>query len=517
MTLIKTAIFSTLMLFLHLTVAGQVNPPEFLCVKADTLFWNPASNSCGSFLATEIYVSGDPAGPFTLLSRITDPAVTSFEHRAMGQQYYYLLADFDCPGQTQIPSDTLDNRVPVETVLESVSVEGSAIRIRWYPNPDPETIGYVIYRSTDRGTTPIDTVYNALEYVDNQADPDTAPEVYNVVALDACGNQGSFDVSHQTIHLGVTENFCEQYIQLNWSNYMGWPNGVENNQIWLGVNTDSTSFEHQIAGDDTLAYLLGINDGTEYCIQIVAKELGRDVIARSNTVCVVADVLQPLEALRILNVSVDRNDQVLIDWIYSANADVDTLTLTRTADTSGTSLAINNVTPPGQDSIQIVDESADVRSRPWFYQFTAIDACDNRLQSNIMSTIHLDVRSLAGAENDLTWSPMFLPGRILSEYQVCKVSNGVETLLTTLDADQFAFTDIIEPTIGSDEACYLIKGIHTNTLGTDRRVSTSNFECVEQVVEMYVPNAFVPTGENQIFKPEFVFLPANQDSRSGLS
>ena len=129
-------------------------------------------------------------GPFTLLSRITDPAVTSFEHRAMGQQYYYLLADFDCPGQTQVSSDTLDNRMPVETVLESVSVEGSAIRIRWYTNPDPETIGYVIYRSTERGTTPIDTVYNALEYVDTKADPDAGPEVYNVVALDACGTQG---------------------------------------------------------------------------------------------------------------------------------------------------------------------------------------------------------------------------------------------------------------------------------------------------------------------------------------
>ena len=114
-------------------------------------------------------------------------------------------------------------------------------------------------------------------------------------------------------------------------------------------------------------------------------------IARSNTVCVVADVLQPLEALRILNVSVDRNDQVLIDWLYSANADVDTLTLIRTADTSGTSLAINNVMPPGQDSTRIIDESADVRSRSWFYQFSAVDACDNRLQSNILSTIHLDV------------------------------------------------------------------------------------------------------------------------------
>ena len=231
---------------------GQINPPIFQCVKGDTLIWMPAGNSCGVFQSLDIFISSVKAGPYSLLVSINDPMTSQYvDEMQSGTAFYFLQYQYDCPGQENFTSDTLDNRSPAATKIRRVTVENQAVRIDWDENGSPETIGYIIYRSTDVGTIPIDTVFGELTYLDMGANPEGGKEFYYVLALDACGNTSVFDDSpHGTVFLSTEVDFCAQHIRLEWQPYTGWPTPEENYQIWLGLNGDTIEFLHQVSGLD---------------------------------------------------------------------------------------------------------------------------------------------------------------------------------------------------------------------------------------------------------------------------
>ncbi len=506
LVVLKTTLCLSILMLLAVAGSSQINPPDFLCQRSDTLFWNPASNTCGSFVATNIYTSTNRQGPYSLLTTINDPATTSFEHKAPGQNFYYLTTDADCPGLVALTSDTLDNRNPVETVIDVVTVEGEDVRISWFANADPETIGYVIYRTTSRGTTPIDTVFGELEYLDTDASPGTGFETYNVVALDACGNQGAFDVPHTSIFLEAEDDFCGKRIVLTWTNYTGWPTGGENNQIWLGIGGRPIEFEHRLSWEDTLSGVLNIKDDTEYCLQMVSKKNGSNVTARSNIVCLTSDVLSPLENLTIRNVTVTDDDQVEVLWDYTSLADLTELQLNRGDDSLELLPLPNNIDgQPPNDTNVYVDLAADVQNQAYYYGLVAVDDCQTMFASDTISSILLELDTRNGDENWLSWTPFFLTGRSLVEFSVCKIESTGELLLSTVNDGTRSYLDLVDQAQVAAPACYVIKATHTNGAGGDQQIARSNVKCIDQQTVMYVPNAFSPTGVNKIFKPEFLF------------
>ena len=146
---------------------GQVLAPDFLCVKSDTLFWNPVANPCGPFQSYDIYVSANESGPFSLLASISDPMQIKFFHTNPTNQqwYYYLESNHDCPGEQVLQSVILDNQPPKIPLLESVSVVGDDVLVEWTPSISPETFAYIIYRRTPLGTIPIDTVFCSRRFL----------------------------------------------------------------------------------------------------------------------------------------------------------------------------------------------------------------------------------------------------------------------------------------------------------------------------------------------------------------
>lgn len=95
------------------TGLSQILPPTLDCIRGDTLYWTPENNNCGPFVSTDVFFSPNPAGPYSLLASISDPGATSFHHPAMGDAYYFLQSNYNCPGQTPIPSDTINNLPPL--------------------------------------------------------------------------------------------------------------------------------------------------------------------------------------------------------------------------------------------------------------------------------------------------------------------------------------------------------------------------------------------------------------------
>lgn len=436
-----------------------------------------------------------------LLASVADPNATSYHHPAVGDAYYYLQVNHDCPGLNSIPSDTMNNLPPAVTTLEKVTVQSDGVLVTWYDNMDQKTVAYIIYRSTEQGTMPIDTVFGALQYLDQTAMANARSENYYVLAMDQCGNTGTFDMPHQTIHLTTEVNFCDQYIELNWNNYTGWQNGRENVQIWLGLDGAPLVFEHQVQLSDTLAYITGIDDNREYCIAIVSKENGRDVRSFSNTVCVFSDVITPVDRLEIRNVTVNMAGEIEILWDLNSDADISELYINRGLKNSSLALwedLSSNL--PSSDMVVSVDRAASTQDEVYYYQLETVDNCGTNTTSNEFYSLLLRANSSVPGENQLSWSPFDAQNRTLVGYQLCRIeADGTETSIYESSSGPLNYQDFVSPTDGLD-LCYVIKATHMNSSNTDTLVARSNIACLKPQVGLYIPNAFVPAGQNSIFQ-----------------
>lgn len=106
------------------SISAQVNPPTLQCKKSDRIIWQNSLSSCGPFLHYELFNSTSPTGPFALIATIVNPNQLYYKHvGAIGNQYYYIRAIYDCPGVTMPASDTISSGIPTITPIKIVTVE----------------------------------------------------------------------------------------------------------------------------------------------------------------------------------------------------------------------------------------------------------------------------------------------------------------------------------------------------------------------------------------------------------
>lgn len=487
---------------------AQIIPPDFLCVKGDSLFWDLPANSCGPFLSYDIFTSDNSNGPYTLLTSITDPLIDFFHHPnpAGLQQYYYLVSNFDCPGQVQLTSDTLDSRPPEVSPLKSITVQGTDILLNWQASPSPEVFAHIIYRRDPIGVIPIDTVFGMVTtYTDPNAEPDMESEGYFVNALDRCGSTSIFDQEHKTIFLEGTPTNCS--VELNWNLYQGWNAGTASQEVWVSVNGNAPFMFKSLGGSVSSFDFRDVNDGDSYCFFLQAIENGSGETSRSNEICFATlPFSQPVNELYISNVSVGANNSVTVDWGINANADLELLEIFRN-DTSGFLEIANTELPtsPLPVSNQFLDVNADAGNGPLTYQVHALDSCGNELATAPATTIFLTGNSLDLSTSQLNWTPFLIDNGFVDEYKIIRFVNGSETVIGSVPGSQLSFEDAFDlNAIGSGTICYFIqaRGDIAFPNGTSINfVSRSNIACLDQAIRIFTPNALAPDGFNQEFKP----------------
>lgn len=492
-------------------IFSQIQPPDFTCVRGDTLFWNLPTNTCGPFVSYEIWGSQSPAGPFTLQGTVTDPSQDyyPFINPSGAQWYFYLLSNFNCPGQSPVPSDTLDNRPPLISPIEVVTVENGQAVVSWYPSPSPEVAGYIIYRQTSIGVVPVDTVYNGTIYTDPNADPNAQPESYFVNALDPCGNTSIFDAKHASIFVVATVVPCRQSVVLDWNPYQGWTNGIAEQQIWVGTNGGALT---QVADAGTTAgsfEVADIVDGATYCFEVHAVEAVTGVVSKSNQFCLQAEVFNAAKGSFLKNVSVTGSGEVKVDWEWPPAAEIVEYQILRSDQNTGYQ-AIATLTPtlPLTASNTYTDATSNAAAGKVFYKIETKDICDSVLTTNYGSTIFLTATALPGNINQLNWTAFDIENATASTYTLYKVVGGSASQLEVVGSGTTSYDDAYDPTSLSDaQACYYVVA-NAAMLSPDGQslsiTSRSNTACVEQAARIFVPNAFVPEGFNQEFRPLIV-------------
>jgi CHU_C Type IX secretion signal domain len=493
-----------LCLFCAAVAKAQIAPPILRCVKQDTLLWTPPNNACGNFVSHLIYYSRNIDGPYAILSVINNPTQNRyfFNNVLGGAWYFYMESNYNCPGQTRRPSDTVTNFPPSITPISAVSVlTGNQVEIRWRRNTSPQVAGYIIYRNTNIGWIPIDTVRSrdSVHYIDSRASPLTKSESYQILAMDACGTTSLFDVPHNTIFLQGTQQKCEQSVQLKWQLYKNGSNPIERHEIWLSVNGRLPYLYRSIGATDTTFTYTGVNNGERLVFSVKAVQNFTNLTVKSNDFSLTAAVIQPVKQLFLKNINVTKNNNVELIWYWNSDAKVDTMRIWR----DGALTFRRKQARPLDDDGTFTDTSVNASKKSYTYKVQSQDECNTLKMSNSVTTILLSGGPLPQSRNKLTWTPFNLEGGRLTGYQVYRTAHGITTAVGgVLTTDNLEFEDLAKP--DESEVCYLVAAQYeyrTPDGTTEQAASKSNGVCISQYVHVFIPNAFTPAGKNPEFKP----------------
>lgn len=513
--IIRVATLVIFLIFSNKTIA-QVFPPDFLCVRSDTLFWDIPTNNCGIFNNYEILFSANSTGPFNLLGTISNQGQDFFHHPnpTANTWYYYLQSDFNCPGEIVLQSDTLDNQQPSVAILTGASVNGNSIELEWIASPSPEVSAYIVFRSTSMGAIALDTIYGGVtNFADDTASPNEQSETYFILAIDECGNTSIFNDAHSTVFLEQSVISCEQKIVLNWNLYQGWTNGVGSQEVWANINGGGAFLQATISGSDTSYVFENASNSDNYCFYIKSIENGTDVEVLSNKICVVPDIIEPMRDLILRNVKVLPDNSVELIWDWNSIAEIQSFEILQSleSDPVNTFTILNSTPAPiplgnGKTYIDVISEPSESKV---FYKIQTTDDCDTVVESNYGSTIHLVGNPQPGFTNFLTWTPFDIENAELVDYAIYRIVNDVSTFVELVPAGTTFFSDEVDPSESSESnVCYFVVAKANLTLpnGSIESIeSSSNTTCVEQLASIVAPNAFAPQGVNQIFRPLIIF------------
>ncbi len=505
-------LFSCFFCFVFLSLSAQILAPEFKCVKNDTLKWDLPNNTCGAFQSYRIFVSKNKTGPYSLLQTITNPAQTGYYHQHPPTEvwYYFMQSQFNCVGEATLSSDTLDNLLPEVPEIESVNIVNNKAVVTWKASTSPEVFAYIVYKVTNLGTVPIDTIFGKLSFTDDKSTPTTKSESYYVISMDKCSNTSVFDKVKRSSYLKYKVNSCQRTVDLTWNKYINAKDGVEKQEIWASINNATDKRIATLNGTDTSYTHTGLSNKDKLCFFVKIFHKNTATTAESNRLCFTVNITTPIDYILLKNATVTSNNEVELTWIWNDNAQIDTAYVLSST-TGITYNKIFNFNPPKPALAEntYLDKSAKPDAGKLFYQIKTFDVCDSIRFSPYNTTIFLQGQSNStNRTNQLKWTAFDTPPGSLTSYDVYKIVDGTETKVATNFSDTTHLDKINAAIDGEANACYYIvaTGVVSLSNGATQTVkSRSNQICLVQTPDIFVPNAFVPRGINQEFKPVITF------------
>jgi hypothetical protein len=529
---LKRYFVSLLMIvFVHqISFAQNIVAPRLTCVVNDfvgsnvNLTWQNNANPCGPFLSYIIYASTSQTGPYNVIGTITTQGQTTFTHLgALGSSptwFYYMEANFTCPGATILQSDTIQNEFnPRTPVILSTSVNpDNTVSFNWVPSTSSQTKFYIIYAFLPNGSVvPIDTVFGRTQnqYTDLIQDPSIQSVGYTIAAADSCvGNQPSaFNTSpHSTIYLANNVARCNREIRLLWNRYQNFPAGVKEYQIWVNQNLGGFQLVGTTDSATTNFPFTSFNDGDSICIAVAAVSAADTLIkAFSNYNCLRPSIVQPPDFVYIKRLSIGVDDHVDIEWMTDPQAELLTHEVMRTEDCQNFLTILNKRTIPPfvLDYIQR-DSSAFTQEIAYCYQIKAVDSCQGERISPIGKTIFLQAELTDYYEIKLDWNEFQLHAATVLRYHIYRNYGTGWQRIQTLPAGSTSYRDSLYQFLSEKgDFCYYIGADYFLNLPdvpfSDTLTTTSNRVCLFHRPIIFIPNAFVPGGVNSIFKPTIFF------------
>jgi len=209
-------------------------------------------------------------------------------------------------------------------------------------------------------------------------------------------------------------------------------------------------------------------------------------------------------------VTVENNDRVDILFYTDTNAHVQSYRILRSTSASGPYTEAGIVQDEGQEFISFSDTEAEVTAESYYYQIEVVDSCGlASVIANTCRTIFLQAEALPDLTNRLSWNAYeSWYGRTLGYRVYRRLDDSSLDMLADVDSLTLTYTDDVSDLTGTvSRITYLVEAYEGpgNPFGFLEQ-SFSNEILSEQEAKVYLPNAIMPLGLNNLLKPVIVFV-----------
>ena len=378
--------------------------------------------------------------------------------------------------------------------------------IRWKKTQSKDIAGIILYKIENNQATTLSVINSPTNNEINLPSIDIKnPFSYSIAAFDFCPSsappapQTSAKQTqiHRPMFLQNTYNICEKQIKLAWTNYVGWEE-VTSYRIFLKKESEN----NWKLIDSTLNQFYNFTAEPNKTYQFIIEAKGaKQEKAFSNSIYQFSNSPQKpsfnyLDYVSIENKTVKISHK--IESFYATNIQLEK------KNEKGKFVVISKRKIIG-DEIVFYDSLADPNYNSFTYRTQTFDSCLQPLDySEELSSIQLkiesnemEVNNLFTPTNYLTWNNYSGKSNNVIHYEIYKNNSFVPT--ARIASNQLYYYDYIYLLSETQNTnCYTIKAIENNS----EFKSSSNTVCITTPPKCFIPNTFVPSGFNKVFKPE---------------
>ena len=456
-------------------------------------------------------------------------------------EFYVTIDDASgCSSKSNIGvTNLLDTITPVTPIITDVSVDvnGWSV-ISWEPCLGSDF--YAIYKQDEFGVwVTIDSVFgvNNTTYTDSNSNAVNQYELFEVRALDSCGNASQTSIEHNSMNLEADLEACDHTITMDWNDYINWSGGTDHYEVVINESTCGIDPRTMIRleGDVSDLVLENIIDSCTYNIYILAYNSDSTYVAMSDLITFYADLPKLPDFNYITTTIVDHDDGAVDISCYIDNtAIIDKYEIDRSERETNNFLNITSIPFPNSGDM-IYYHDTDVSTKDHFYQYHIfpVDTCGRRVSTPIAPLLAIDTSVsqtiLCEVEINTDYGNILFEEQYtntiwfnnyidwlggVSQYNIYRSVNRDPYILIPLHTfypgDSLIYVDLVTKFVdGNGRFCYYIEAVegNGNDFGFTER-SLSNIACVSQTPNLFVPNIFTPNDDehNELFRPVTAFV-----------
>lgn len=395
------------------------------------------------------------------------------------------------------------------------------VRLNWEPSDSLDVEGYLVYK-VEELTELLDTVEGrdntTYQFINSNATQNS--EAFRLASYDSSANRSKLTEAHETIFLSIELNKCNNTVQLEWSEYVGWeddiveyrifrrPQEESDYQIVTSLNPDIRTYEdHNLTMDKTYFY---------YVRAINSK----GIAANSNSVHVNVEAYLPPAFLygQSLNVI---EEEIHLRFVVDNNAEVIEYRIQKSTEPDDLFQTIETVENIEQREIAYIDTDIESVTEKYYYKVVSVNPCGVvSAESNIISNIILEKMEGEDLFHSFTWTEFETWQNGVKHYEIYSNFDLLEEKITLVGPGIFQYTNTVEDYVEerhenqeyiTNKYCYYIVAVEDfagNPTGIEG-VSRSNEACFFIEPKVWVPNAINVSSileENRNFKPIVSFI-----------
>ena len=415
-----------------------------------------------------------------------------------------------------------DQTPPAVPLITSVSVSNGNPMISWDPSASTDTEGYILYRCSGGSVAIAETLFvPTTSYVDININSATQSGCYLLAAFDGCPNGNppspNTSVTGSTCNCAVllspvNQLPCTDQIQLQWTAYQGWENGVASYTIFH-AEANGTFTQLGVVNGNTTQWSVNLNGFTDLNHSFYVLATANDgYFAVSNVQTITLNYPVPPAYNYLSGVSVELDNSITVTFQTSTTPTVHRYELQRFDDFLQTWDFIdektNAVTP-------VVFQVYELNPEFFRYKFRVLvfNQCNDTVYiSNTCKNVLLEGLKMDNKyEGLLQWKPYETWSEGINKYVIHRKTGkfGWYEFLSDVSVNQLSYNDFIDSLYQSDGyVAYRVEMVSNPSLNFDTTFSVfSNEVVLIHEPKFFIPNAMVTGGVNDVFKPVISYAP----------